>query len=362
MGRKELPQLLAPSSEIASNLTPSNSLEPLPSEKALGKRSIHSVASTSVTVETSPELSDTENSDEVVATTLVLTPLQQKPKSLFASFQALGSSVIASVASVVKGAIASVAVPSAAESSSGPAPTRVFNSKSLQNCAALDDDDKDGEDPDAGEDNPDEDVDDEEDAADGSEPLQKKLRTRPSFRYSGPCVDYVHQTTLKVRKANHFLLAKIRSKDLWIHPENGPHAIKEQVKKGNIPDPSLMFRLSIFIWAPHESFPDVTLLCPSCRYHCKVKACNHTYLGSDKAILQLLPQEAQDLFPALLSHRSGLDLELVRHIRSSIAHGTGPTKVHHIIRENYTYSHGKQELAYLSTICSIQQSQLAQSA
>ncbi|KAJ3069207.1 hypothetical protein HDU98_007736 [Podochytrium sp. JEL0797] len=66
------------------------------------------------------------------------------------------------------------------------------------------------------------------------------------------------------------------------------------------------------------------------------------------------------MFPILLTHRSGVTFDLVRHLRSSMAQGQGPTKVHHIIKENYTLAHTEKCLEYLDVVETIARKQVGE--
>jgi hypothetical protein len=83
----------------------------------------------------------------------------------------------------------------------------------------------------------------------------------------------------------------------------------------------------------------------------------HRFLCSNPGVLSQLPFHVQESFPFLLTRRAGITLELVKELRSCLAHGMGPAKVHHIIRENYTANHSKKALMYLDVIETIIQRQ-----
>eukprot|EP00158_Paraphelidium_tribonemae_P005262 Partr_v1_DN27252_c1_g3_i4_m38925 putative NA len=69
----------------------------------------------------------------------------------------------------------------------------------------------------------------------------------------------------------------------------------------------------------------------SCQYSCS--SCNIRFLGHMPEVVKLLPPWVQSLFPAYLTHRSGLDKKLVRLMMSAFDEGFGPGPLAEYIRE-----------------------------
>ena len=175
-------------------------------------------------------------------------------------------------------------------------------------------------------------------------------------------------------------------------------------QQGLPPYPGYFFRPRIFVWAPHETFPEFSIKCPKCsqilkpkgwpeaprliyglnftyllfarvyvwfilkicinyfiiRYSCSNTSCNTgKVLSSNADFLARMPKYAQYEFPAVLTHRSGVDKDVVHMLKSCIGDGMGPTKLARMIRENYTRLWAERSHQYINVVRSIQEQQAA---
>jgi hypothetical protein len=72
-----------------------------------------------------------------------------------------------------------------------------------------------------------------------------------------------------------------------------------------------------------------------------------------------MPKYAQYEFPAVLTHRSGVDKDVVHMLKSCIGDGMGPTKLARMIRENYTRIWAERSHQYINLVRSMQEQQAA---
>src|SRR5205814_1240856 len=72
-----------------------------------------------------------------------------------------------------------------------------------------------------------------------------------------------------------------------------------------------------------------------------------TFMPYDSGVLSQLPEFLVSLFPALLSHRSGLDNVVINHMRTTFSDGWSPTKMARLLRENYHRDYHERYLRYL---------------
>eukprot|EP00158_Paraphelidium_tribonemae_P000260 Partr_v1_DN20651_c0_g1_i1_m38014 putative NA len=82
----------------------------------------------------------------------------------------------------------------------------------------------------------------------------------------------------------------------------------------------------------------------TCQYHCS--ACNVRFLGHMPEVVKLLPPWVQSLFPAYLTHRSGLDKRVVRLMMSAFDEGFGPGPLAEYLRECHHEEYDYRRLRY----------------
>ncbi|KAJ3073463.1 hypothetical protein HDU98_001449, partial [Podochytrium sp. JEL0797] len=173
-------------------------------------------------------------------------------------------------------------------------------------------------------------------------------RQRPTNRYIGPASMYVSRVTNELRKADKLgrgtspRWKAIRERHVRIEAPSASCEIEKDVSKGLEPDPLHSTAPDIVVMALHESFPGFCLTCPECG-NAGVK-----------------PKGWADA-PRLIYDLDSYFVFFARGYRcDAMAHGMGPTKVHHILRENYTRTHTEKCLEYLNTVETIVQGQRAE--
>jgi hypothetical protein len=125
--------------------------------------------------------------------------------------------------------------------------------------------------------------------------------------------------------------------------------------------PDHFFRPDIFLWFPEEYPNGSPICCPHCdsldvRHHSWPKnpgrkvysinrffilisrrmlcrACTKTFMSHDADVLKKLPAYLQYLFPAILTKRGGVSVELLRLVNSIAGNGLGFSNVHEVIDE-----------------------------
>lgn len=76
-------------------------------------------------------------------------------------------------------------------------------------------------------------------------------------------------------------------------------------------------------------------------------------LGWDPDLMANLGSGLQSLFPALLSHRAGISLQLSRLIRQGIGDGLGAAAVQRLYEDSQTHYYDRIRDSYLSTLVEI---------
>lgn len=149
-------------------------------------------------------------------------------------------------------------------------------------------------------------------------------------------------------------------------------------------DPGEYCQPDVFIWLPRLIDKNLKLHCPHCadnqtivkdwpmprrvisltnvyyilcrRYECKKckskkRSCIdtiETFNSTHPKVISKMPSHFQLEFPALLTHRSGLDLTLINLMRTCFVNGFGPDLFKKLIRENHVRSYHEKMLKYLS--------------
>jgi hypothetical protein len=155
----------------------------------------------------------------------------------------------------------------------------------------------------------------------------------------------------------------------WILPPE-PLAIITDL----VPD-SFMFP-EIFIWLPEELDKNTKLCCPHCssadtiakewptqparrilsltgsfflicrRMFCK--NCKKKFMNSDPRVVAKLPAHLQYLFPALLTKKSAVDIELATLERALINEGLGTHALQRVIQEMQKIQYDRKQIRYYS--------------
>lgn len=157
---------------------------------------------------------------------------------------------------------------------------------------------------------------------------------------------------------------------MWIHPPDAVfHLSRPQL------DPTILYRPQVFLWLPH--FFVTQLHCPNCRtgvlqkngalcprrivdiqdnfyivswaYYC-CDACKHHYAGWSTEILESLPRYLRLAFPAILSHKGGLSLNVMTQLRVGNQHKMGPHGIHALLLEMHTMRFNQLQLQYLEAV------------
>lgn len=80
------------------------------------------------------------------------------------------------------------------------------------------------------------------------------------------------------------------------------------------------------------------------------KGCGSTFMSADRRILNQLPAAYQNLFPAVLSSRSGIDKDLLDSMRFLFKNSCGPLRVAKWISNQHALEFSRRELSYLHAI------------
>lgn len=178
---------------------------------------------------------------------------------------------------------------------------------------------------------------------------------------------------------------KSRSGDLYRRIQNGElflsppcpsrGAFLSVCRQRKPPSPDAWYLPRVFVWLPHITFDFVHLRCKcggdaipkawpekprkvydvdtvyyvfAKQYRCR--DCNSKFMGYDKSILAQCPPFVQEEFPCFFTHRSGVDLKLLRLLASCSDIGVGPATFRTLIREFYTARHTRLERSYYSVV------------
>jgi hypothetical protein len=197
---------------------------------------------------------------------------------------------------------------------------------------------------------------------------------------------YLLEVQESIKKEN--ILSKgirvIRNGSLWICP---PDPI---VLNTPINDPKKWLLPKIFLWFPRIMRPDLNVHCPECggintvvqewsktcparrviglfenyyimsrRYRCtdcsgeedsKEGENRYTFMPYDPDVLKYFPESVVSLFPALLSHRSGLDISILNMMHTLMSHWTTAAEIESM-QENHWRLLDSKHLSYLQHIC-----------
>ena len=157
----------------------------------------------------------------------------------------------------------------------------------------------------------------------------------------------------------------------WVYPNDQHHAYFELRRQQQL-DPRQLYKPRVFLWLPHLL---ETVKCPDCKekldshgwpttsaarkvvditdnfyimsYRYRCVPCKKTYMGSDESVVALLPPELAEEFPAYLSHRSGVSLQVMRLMCSTFASGMGPEPFMRMLYELHNRRHDGLELQYV---------------
>lgn len=168
----------------------------------------------------------------------------------------------------------------------------------------------------------------------------------------------------------------IRSGNLhydWVMPNNPFLSLQSQHRLS----PSDMYKPKIFVWCPDIQYR-ISIPCPNdgcgramvqhefspngrrvvaldhCYYimsnRMKCDNCQTTFLAHDTRIIAKLPLYVQSKFPAWLTARSGIDMELVAMTRTLFSEGFGPAPLANMLKENHTRKYHLLKREYLSFV------------
>jgi hypothetical protein len=91
-------------------------------------------------------------------------------------------------------------------------------------------------------------------------------------------------------------------------------------------------------------------LCKTCKANHKESGCTYTHMGYNLGSLRALPDYASLKFPAVLSHRSGMDKKVVAMLRPYMDAGGGAHSFSTMLLELHTARHAESHLAYESEL------------
>ncbi|KAI8146397.1 hypothetical protein BJV82DRAFT_601610 [Fennellomyces sp. T-0311] len=158
----------------------------------------------------------------------------------------------------------------------------------------------------------------------------------------------------------------------WIEPDPVFHCLD-----GRPLDSTVLYYPRIFVWLPDLLVPE-KLCCPHCnailhkdglstdpparrvvdidscfyilsqRYRCS--KCPKSFSAHEEKILSSLPFHIQSIFPAYLTHKSGISKALFDLMRPCYQNALGPERLHNLLYELHTLKHSRLELDYLNTI------------
>ena len=142
--------------------------------------------------------------------------------------------------------------------------------------------------------------------------------------------------------------------------------------------PDTFFAKDLFIWCPLTSFPEFNYVCivegckgslkkegwPSdpaarrvyslgnsyyifARQYC-CKQCNKKFLATNPEFMQSLPIYVQELFPAFMTHRSGIDKGLLNFIFSLLGEGNPISGLRNTLKEIFYLNYDRKRFQYYS--------------
>jgi hypothetical protein len=142
--------------------------------------------------------------------------------------------------------------------------------------------------------------------------------------------------------------------------------------------PDTFFAKDLFIWCPLTSFPEFNYVCivegckgslkkegwPSdpaarrvyslgnsyyifARQYC-CKRCNKKFLATNPEFMQSLPIYVQELFPAFMTHRSGIDKGLLNFIFSLLGEGNPISGLRNTLKEIFYLNYDRKRFQYYS--------------
>eukprot|EP00158_Paraphelidium_tribonemae_P001163 Partr_v1_DN24051_c1_g1_i2_m34736 len=191
---------------------------------------------------------------------------------------------------------------------------------------------------------------------------------------SGDRLDYVlaqlEIVKSKVRNKKAGENALVSWNDFWIRP-------KLPLLSRNIPTPGQYPMPRIFLWLPR--LLDVDIVCPHCgscktivkgwpdkpvarrvvdlhdcyylvarRQECKNDGCRKMFSSSHPRVVAALPHHVRELFPAVLTARSGLDKQVVQILRTSVSESFGLDAFRKMLKENHYRRYDSLKLQYYS--------------
>ncbi|KAJ3095457.1 hypothetical protein HDU97_006913, partial [Phlyctochytrium planicorne] len=213
-----------------------------------------------------------------------------------------------------------------------------------------------------------------DDELDDTDDLPQQANTKRQRRESreDPISLYLVRILKKLQKHNYN--KQLEDGLLWLDPGNPTSKAASAFFLTGIFHPEYYYYPKCFVWAPHISFPEVKLSCPKCMQFSKPKNhgwtdfprrvygldssyyiyafkyqcnCGHIFRSTSKEVIRRLPEHISLQFPALLTKRSGVDLDLLFKVRSGIGKGVNPNVAFDMTRQAYTRRHSILELQYL---------------
>ena len=153
----------------------------------------------------------------------------------------------------------------------------------------------------------------------------------------------------------------------WIYPPNPSFRASTSAIRYTFP--------RIFVWLPR--YLTEVIKCPRCSSHntksdgwpthpiarrvvdlhdCyylatrrqKCNACNLSFMGNGLSILKSLPPHSLSLYPAFLTHRSGMDFQVINLLRHSVSESFGFESFKRLLKANHMRRHDELELQYYS--------------
>ena len=150
-------------------------------------------------------------------------------------------------------------------------------------------------------------------------------------------------------------------------------------------NPEPFYKHSVFVWIPEVTF-DIRPICIKCGGHTQSKGysdppawrvltlssyyyilarcytclvCPASFFGTHPEAVKQLPIEAQLCFPALLTHRSAIHLQLLHLLKSLVNNGLDFSKVASVICEAQKGEHARLHTMWLAAMSSLKQKTLS---
>ena len=147
----------------------------------------------------------------------------------------------------------------------------------------------------------------------------------------------------------------------WIYPPNPSFRASTSAIRYTFP--------RIFVWLPR--YLTEVIKCPRCSSHStksdgwpthpiarrvvdlhdcyylatrrqKCNACNLSFMGNGLSILKSLPPHSLSLYPAFLTHRSGMDFQVINLLRHSVSESFGFESFKRLLKANHMRRHDER--------------------